>query len=202
MRSKKKPSPLRIAAPSGFTPPTRVKRSESLTLEVVEDWQPSSVTSTSRTDGPHTALLESKGRRPRQEVTGEQDDSLEADLQLEAELAKGLADLDTPVPGPSRQPRSRAPDVANSPTNALPVSRPPARLELEVTGAGAWENYNRGGWEGCLVRAGWRESGESCKCKVTVPASQPAHMIYHQIPSSVIIVISIPEHTYRSPKRR
>jgi len=43
-----------------------------------------------------------------------------ADLRPETELAKGLTDVNTPIPGPSRQPRSRAPDVANP----LPSTQP------------------------------------------------------------------------------
>lgn len=99
-----------IAAPSGFTLPTRGKRSEFLTLEVVEDWQPPSHQPTS------------------------QDDSLEADLQLEAELAEALADLTTPVPGPPQPPRSRTPNTVGSTgtENVSPSTQPPAHLKLEV----------------------------------------------------------------------
>ena len=84
-----------IAAPSGFTLPTYGKRSEFLTLEVVEDWQ---------------AVQE-----------------LEADLQLEAELAEGLADLNPPALGPSC-----APGTENSSMNTSPSPRPSAHLKLEV----------------------------------------------------------------------
>ena len=95
-----------IAAPSGFTLPARGKRSEFLTLEVIEDWQPT------------------------QEPTSAQDDFLEADLQLERELAQGLADLNTPAPSPPRQLRSHTPDVAN----VAPSPQPPVHPKLEVIG--------------------------------------------------------------------
>ena len=120
-----------VAALSGFTLPTRGKRSEVLTLEVVEDWQPPSLPRTSHAVGPCTASPEDTDSTPVQELVDEQDSSLEADLQLELELAEGLADLNTPAPGPSRQPRSCTPDVANMVANASP-SRPPAHNTFEA----------------------------------------------------------------------
>lgn len=121
-----------IAIPSEFTLPVRGKRSEFLTLEVVEDWQPLPLPSASHTDGPQTAPPEDVDRPFTQELTSAEDDPLEADLQLERELAQGLADLKTPAPGPPRQLRSPTPDVANSAANASPSPRPPVHLKLEV----------------------------------------------------------------------
>jgi len=120
-----------IAATSGFTLPTRGKRSEFLTLEVIEDWQPSSLPSASHIDDRQTALPEDTDRRLTQGPAEEEDDS-DADLQLEVELAEGLADLNSPVPGPSQQPRSCTPDAADRVTNVSPSTRPPVNLKLEV----------------------------------------------------------------------
>ena len=120
------------AATSGFTLPTRGKRSEFLTLEVIEDWQPSSLPSASHIGDRQTALLEGTDCRLAQGPADEEDDSFDADLQLEAELAEGLADLNTPVPGPSQQPRSCTPNVADRVTNLSPSTRPPLNLKLEV----------------------------------------------------------------------
>ena len=121
-----------IAAQSGFTLPIRGKRSKFLTLEVVEDWQPSTPPSASHAGDPHTVLHEDLEHRLVQELVGEQDDSLEADLQLEVELAEGLANLDTLVPGPSRQPRSRISNRKNCVADASSRTRLPAHLKLEV----------------------------------------------------------------------
>ena len=121
-----------IAAPSGFTLPTRGKRSEVLTLEVVEDWQPSSLPSSSHTGDPRKALPGDVDNYSIQGSADEQDDSLEADLQLELELAEGLADLDTPVPGPSRRVRSNTPDVVGEVANASPPSQHPTHPTFKV----------------------------------------------------------------------
>jgi len=117
-----------IATPSGFTLPSCGKRSEFLTLEVVEDWQPSSLPAASHTNDPQTALPGDVDRRFTQGSTSAQHDSIEADLQLERELAQGLADLNTPAPGPPQQLRSRTPDVAH----ASPSPRVPIHLESEA----------------------------------------------------------------------
>ena len=81
-----------VAGPSTITLPSRGKRSESLALEVVEDWRPSSPQSTSYASDRHVC----------QGLVDERDRDLEADLQLEVELTQGLGDLKSPVPGPSR----------------------------------------------------------------------------------------------------
>ncbi|KAF9652315.1 hypothetical protein BDM02DRAFT_3183707 [Thelephora ganbajun] len=117
-----------IASVSGFTLPTRGELSEFLTLEVVEDWQPPSLPSTSHPNGAHAALPENIDSRFDQELSGERDDSFEAELQLEIELAEGLADLNTPAPGPSRHPQPRTPNA----TNTSPPARSPVHLEFEV----------------------------------------------------------------------
>ena len=120
-----------IAAPFGFTLPTRRKRFEFLTLEVIEDRQPSPLPYASCND-PRTTIPEDADPRLSRELAVKQDDSFEADLQLEAELAEGLANLDTPVPGPSRQQQSPTPDVADSATSVFMSARPPVHLEFEV----------------------------------------------------------------------
>ena len=119
-----------IAAPSGFILPTCGKRSEVLTLEIIEDWQPSSLPSASHADDPQPALSEDTDSRLVQEPASEEDDTFEAGLRLEAELAKGMAELTAPVPGPSQKPGSRTPNAVNS----SPFTRPPVHLNLEVIG--------------------------------------------------------------------
>jgi len=111
-----------IAASSGFTLPTRGKRSELLTLEIVEDWRPLSLPPATRAND---ALHEGLDHRL-------QDSSLEADLQLEAELAKGLANLVPLVPGPSRRPRSRIQNGTKNTADAAPSTRPSVHPKLEV----------------------------------------------------------------------
>jgi len=119
-----------IAASSGFTLPTRGKRSDFLTLEVVEDWEPSSLPATPL--AVRTAPHEDLDHFLVQEPASEQDDSHEADLQLAAELAEGLASLNTPAPGPSRRQRSWIPNGGNSGANSSPPIRPPAHPKLGV----------------------------------------------------------------------
>ena len=120
-----------VAAPSGFTLPTLGKRSEFLTLEVVEDWQPTSLPPTSHTNDPHAPLSEDTGGNPTRDLVGEQEESLDADLQLELELARGLADINTPIPDPSRQPTHK-PDAVGNAAKAPPPTQLPVRLEDAV----------------------------------------------------------------------
>ena len=116
-----------VTAPSRFTLPSDEKRSELLTLEVIEDWQPSSLPSASHTDDPRAGLREATDLRLAQEPAGEEDDSFEADLKLEAELEEALAELNTP-PSPPRQQGSPNPNATTKAANAPS----PTRLKLEA----------------------------------------------------------------------
>ena len=171
------------AATSGFTLPTRGKRSEFLTLEVIEDWQPSSLPSTSQIGDRQTALPEGIDCRLAQGPFDEEDDSFDADLQLEAELAEGLADLNTPVPGPSQQPRSRTPNVADRVTNVSPSTRPPVSLKLEVI------EYPS------PVRTSVEGKGKAVDQK---PVERPHELVKHADPPQVSSVIKEPPT--RKPK--
>ena len=117
-----------IASSSGFTLPTLGERSKFLTLEVIEDWQPSYSLSASPTDVPRAAPAD---HRLTQASDGEQEDSQEAEIQLELELAQGLADLDTPVPGPSQQSQPPTLGMSGAVDTLLPTQAP-VHLELEV----------------------------------------------------------------------
>jgi len=171
-----------IAATSGFTLPTRGKRSEFLTLEVIEDWQPSSLPSASHIDDRQTALPEDTDCRLTQGQAEEEDDS-DADLQLEVELAEGLADLNSPAPGPSQQPRSCTPDAADRVTNVSPSIRPPVNLKLEVI------EYPS------PVRTSVKGKGKVVDHK---PAERPHKLVKHADPPQVSSVIKEPPT--RKPK--